>query len=182
MLRLPGPRRWSVVVGTYVFSGTGLAIYSVADRTLSVAKCSPQARQLRVSIDGVVRGEFVEYIPGQSTNAPIFVVHGLPDANHSLLVEPVDGWAAVSSIVVDHTPPAASAVHDSLLDGSTAIRPVFIKFRSLGHVVGSRCAEFKHHERLANDLYRYQKQNNQKFQIIKVGKGTYTLTQFHALV
>ena len=167
--------------GTYVFSGTGLAIYSVPDRTVSVASVVHRTGKLRITIDGVVRGEFVQYTPGQATNAPIFVGHGLPDGNHSLLVEPVDGWAAVSSIVVEHATPTASAEHDPLLDGTNSIPSGVYKILARSDMsAGLDVLNWSTANGAQMDLYLYQKQSNQKFQITKVGKGTYTLSPVQA--
>jgi hypothetical protein len=94
--------------GTYIFSGTGVTLYGPGSRTIQVNNAVHRVGKIKISIDGVSEGEFPEYVPGQSSKTPVFTFHNLQSGNHSLIVEPVDSWIAVSSLTIDNSAPTAS--------------------------------------------------------------------------
>jgi hypothetical protein len=103
----PGPSSVSAHAGpagasaTYVFTGTGVTIYGIAESTVKVANVIHRVNHIRISVDGMNEGEVSDNVTGDAAAPVIFVIHNLPNQNHSLVLQAVDGWAAVSSITVE---------------------------------------------------------------------------------
>jgi hypothetical protein len=87
--------------GTYVFTGTGVTIYGIADSTVKVGNVVHRVNHIRITVDGVTEGEVSDSVQGTVASPVIFTVHNLPNQNHSLVLEAVNGWAAVNSITVE---------------------------------------------------------------------------------
>jgi len=88
---------------TFVFTGTGVTINGISDTTVKVNNAVHRVHHIKITIDGVVEGEVSDTAPGQAAPPAIFAVHNLQNLNHSLVLEAVDGWAAVSSLTIDAT-------------------------------------------------------------------------------
>jgi hypothetical protein len=91
---------------TYIFTGTGVSIYGVSGRTVEVGNVVHRIGKIQVTLDGVVKGQFLDYTPGQSLNTPVCIIRNLPSGNHAVIIEPVDGWAGISSITIDAAAPS----------------------------------------------------------------------------
>jgi len=95
--------------GTYIFEGTGVLVYGPGEDIVQVGNAAHRTGRVRVTVDGVNEGEFADFTRGQAANAAICAVHNLQDGNHSLILEPVDAWGAVSGLSIEHSPVAAAA-------------------------------------------------------------------------
>ena len=102
--------------GTYLFRGTGITLFGASERTVQVNNAVHRIGKVSISIDGVHQGDFPEYTAGQFAGAPVFTTHSLEDKNHSILVEPIDGWGAISSITIDHSPITAGTSQSNFFD------------------------------------------------------------------
>jgi hypothetical protein len=79
--------------------------------------------------------------------------------------------------VVDHSPPVEGANHDAILDGSTAIPAGVYRICARSDMAaGLDVFSMNTSNGTQMDLYHYEKQSNQKFHIVRVGKGIYTLS------
>jgi len=86
---------------TYVFTGTGVTVYGISESSVKVNDVVHRVHRLKITIDGVVEGAVSDTMPGQASPPALFSVHNLQNVNHSLVLEPVDGWAAVSSLTIE---------------------------------------------------------------------------------
>ena len=149
---------------TYIFTGSGIEVFSISERELTVGSAAHRTGKVRITIDGQSKGEFAEYTPGQTAGAALFSIHGLPEKNHSLLIEAVDGWASVSSITVDHS----TFVADTSIPPGT--------YRISSRIATDKCVDVLGYSSTPGthmDLYPYLKQTNQQFQFSKAGPGKY---------
>ena len=161
---------------TYVFSGTGITLFGLSAPAVQVDNTRHMTGKLRVTIDGIARGDFSENLPGQSPNAALFSIHNLPNKNHALIVQPVNGWASVSGITIEQTSPQADVSKNTELDATNSIPNGVYRISPRGAL--DQCLDVYGSNTVNGspvELYAYRKQLNQRYQLQKIGKGTYLL-------
>ena len=71
----------------YIFTGTGIAIYGVSAHTVEVGNVIHRTGKIRVTLDGVIKGQFPDYTPGQSADTPVCIIRNLSYEIHSIVLE-----------------------------------------------------------------------------------------------
>ena len=156
---------------TYIFKGTGVAVYSVSGPSVQVRGSTHNLGTMRVSIDGAKEGDFPQYAPGRSANAAIFSVHNLQDGNHSLVLTSVDAWAAVSSLSIDHIATGSTSAPRSaavLADGQYEIAAC-----STGNCLD--CVAWGTTNGTAVQVFPYAGTTNQLWEVVNLNNGFYSI-------
>jgi len=149
---------------TYIFSGTGVTISGISGSTVSVGNAIHRVGKIRVTLDGSVRGQFADA-------STIFSVRNLADQNHSLILEPVDAWGAVSGLSIDHTAASASP----LAAGSDTLTTPGV-YKIVPRTAPDYCVDLYERTTVNGSkfvVYGSNNQLNQQFNVTHVGPGKY---------
>jgi hypothetical protein len=156
---------------TYIFSGTGITISGISGSTVSVCNTIHRVGKVRVTLDGSVVGQFADA-------STIVSAHNLADQNHSLIIEPVEAWAAVSGLSVEHAAVATNTSAAVTSSGADALTTPGV-YKIVPRVAPDYCIDL--YERYTENgskfvIYTSNNQKNQQFSPTHVGTGKYVFS------
>jgi len=150
---------------TYIFSGTGVTVSGISGSTVSVSNAIHRVGKIRVTLDGSVKGQFADA-------STIFSARNLADQNHSLILEPVDAWGAVSGLSIAHTAASAGSL---AVSGSDKLTTPGI-YKIVPRTASDYCIDLYERTTVNGSkfvVYTSNNQLNQQFNVTHVGPGKY---------
>lgn len=100
--------------GTYTFYGTGVTVYVTRGPIIIQGDIAHKTGELRVSIDGEVKGEVSLSNSSTESRFAAFTEQGMPAKNHVITLGAVAGWVDIDylDVFTDPDTPAASSPSD----------------------------------------------------------------------